>query len=162
MGFHFNACGHHQVVRVAARGLGKLADALTADGKFLGGHAGRMPTVASASGSPQRPRAAAANPERYVRRTRYGLYRLGRKLEVFEFPAVATVSRVLVGPQLPHDVHGLVGQQPALAHGYAQGVEFRCHGAYADAQDDAATGHLIQRSRVFGQLHRVVIRQDQH
>ena len=62
VGFYFHSRGHHQTIRVAARRLGELPDTLTADGEFLGAHAGGMPSVASAGGATQGTRATATNP----------------------------------------------------------------------------------------------------
>ncbi len=89
-----------------------------------------------------------------------GLLRwLRSELEAGQVPSWALVVGIGTGPELLHDLHGLVRERPALSKGDTQRVELLPHGAHPDAQDQPPTGDLIQRRGVLGQLHGVVVRQ---
>jgi hypothetical protein len=69
------------------------------------------------------------------------------------------------GPLCPQSLGSrkvIIGARAAFAGGYTYGVELVRVPAGADAQDQAASGHNVQGSRLVGEHQRRIVRRDEH
>ena len=87
----------------------------------------------------------------------------GREANVRKAHVLASKTWLLACPQGPKDVNIFVADLAALVERVeTERVKFLFHPAYANPQDDAATGERIECGDDFGGEEGVPIRQDEH